>query len=56
MKMDDVPKFFFYSAEGIQAAFNQLYVKPTNQFQQVTYQTMYNIVSKSIHERLSLNS
>jgi len=41
-----VPEFFFYSAEGIQAAFNQLYVKPNNKFEQATYQTIYNLSLK----------
>lgn len=39
--------FFFYSAEGIKAAFNKLYPKPNNTFEKVTYQQLYNLTAKA---------
>ncbi len=41
------PEFFFYSADGLQTAFNKLYVKPTNKFEEIAYQKMYNLTAKA---------
>ncbi len=41
------PEFIFYSTEGIQAAFNKLYVKPTNKFEEYSYQKIYNLTAKA---------
>ncbi len=39
--------FFFYSVEGVNALFTKLYTKPSNKFESITYQTIYNISLKA---------